>query len=75
MNAKWSIQRNEAEVVHSTEHLGHRIEVRNYVGTRSMEGIVFRNGSEWFRVNADRKEWSVASLKDECVVLLLNRIK
>jgi hypothetical protein len=72
---KWSIQRNKSSVIHSTELFGHHIEVRNYVGTRSMEGVVFRNGSEWFSVNADRKEWSVSSLKEECILLLLSRIK
>jgi len=73
-NTIWKTQRNKAEVVHSASHLGFQIEIRNYVGSRSMEGFIFRNGSEWFRIQCDKREWLVASLKQELVGWLTDRL-
>jgi hypothetical protein len=78
MSAKWSIQRNEAEVVHSTEHLGHRIEVRNYPESNAtpIDGIVFnRFGEVWSRVTWDNPVATVRDAKALCLAWIDERIK
>jgi hypothetical protein len=63
----WITRRNGSDVIHAAGFRGYRLEVRNFLGTRSMEGAILRDGAEVFRIDADRKEWSVADLKQELI--------
>ena len=75
MKTNWSIKTNGGEVVHSSSVMGCRIEVRNYPGTRSLDGVIFnRVGSEWHRIMCDKVECSVKGLKQECLEWVNGRL-
>jgi hypothetical protein len=75
MKTKWNIKTNGGEVTHSTTLLGCRIEVRNYPGTRSMDGVIFNRAEcEWHRIMCDKMECSVSGLKTECLEWVKGRV-
>jgi len=73
----WKTQRNEAEVMHSSEYLGCRIEVRNYPESKvgAIDGIVFnRFGEVWSRVTWDNPVARVRDAKALCIDWITDRL-
>lgn len=65
---KWSVKRDGAEVTHFTSHRGYKAEVRNYPGTRSIDGVIFNKyGDSVQHFMYDKLECNVRGMKQECI--------